>query len=609
MNDSEKVAIAQQVIQRRLARLEQRENRYKKCSTHFSSLRALVFVLFLAAVWFSQTTESSAFDAKSWLANLILLCLFVSFIFLIYKHNKLEQTLSDLGIQKNHAKTDACRIDHQWEHIPRKAQDHEFEADIAYDLNIVGDRSLIHLIDTTSSVEARDFLLEQLISPNLDIDKIRWRQACVKSLVNKPVLFAKLRLAGGKVGEKAFSAKALVKLLEDCKYPKWGKLLLLLSSALAVVNVSVLLIFGLEYFLLTFTVYVVLLFMFERHSSVTYSRFIGVSSEIVRIQAMLNVLENRVDSNDKILSDHLSPLRGSTSPSKLTHELNKHTQALSVRAFPPAHILLNAVVPWDQFYVYRLEATRLRLLENIRVWLDVVAETDAYFALAHFARLNPHYSLPELVPACDVQQKGFFAHDLGHPLIPYRERVVNNFSLTDASRIAIVTGSNMSGKSAFLRTIGINVCLAQAGSVVCASEYKSSLFHVVSCIDVTDDLESGKSLFYREIEKLKVVLASVENDATNTLFLIDEILKGTNNQERIIGGKKYLQKVSDKGGFGLVSTHDLEFANLADQIKSMFNVHFTDEIVSDEMIFDRKLKQGRSSSTNALRIMEIENII
>lgn len=609
MIDCKTLAFAQHVIQRRLARLEHRENRYRKCSNRYSLLRALVFVLFVAAVWFSQTNESSVFNAQSWQANTTLLILFIGFVFLIIKQNRLEKTIADVVIQKNHAETDSSRINHQWDEIPRKTQEYGPESGIAHDLNIVGDRSLIHLLDTTSSIEARNFLIEQLINPSLDIEKLLWRQECVKSLINKQVLFAKLRLAGGKVGDKAFSGKSILKLLEDCKYPKWGKFFLIFSICLAVINVGLLLLFDPKYFFLSFTAYVILFFIFERHSSVTYSRLVGVTGEINRMQAMFSILENRVESNDTVLAEHLSPLRGSKRPSKLAYELNKHANALSVRAFPPAHIILNILFPWDQFFVYRLEVTRKRLLQHMRTWLIIVAQTEAYLALAHFARLNPHYNFPKLVSASDPQQKSYSAHELGHPLIPFEERVVNDFCLNDTSRIAIVTGSNMSGKSAFLRTVGINVCLAQAGSVVCASKYLSSLFHIVSCIDVTDDLDSGKSLFYREIEQLKAVLKSVNDNSNDTLFLIDEILKGTNNQERIIGGKKYLQTMSEKGGFGLVSTHDLEFANLADEVESMFNIHFTDAIVNDKMVFDRKLKQGRSSSTNALKIMEIERVI
>jgi len=404
MSDREKNNIARRLIHKRLRRLENRERSYTTYSQRISVCRSLLFVLFLVVVWFGNTSEFSEGNKLIWLVNFISIVLIAGFLYFVFRHNKIEKALSDLRSQKSHAKIDDCRIELEWHKIPRKRQVCEFENEVANDLNIIGDGSLIHLIDTTSSVEARNVLLKQLISPDLNIENVRWRQKCVRSLVEKPVLFSKLRLAGGKAGESVFSGDTVLDLLESCEYPKWGRLLLLFFS-------------------------------FNLHANVKYSRIVGVSSEIERLETMLHVLENRVDSSDPILSELLAP--------------------------------------------------------------------------------------------------SFSAVDLGHPLLHHRERIVNDFGLNDTNRIAIVSGSNMSGKSAFLRTVGINVCLAQAGSVVCASRYRSSLFRVVSCIDITDDMESGKSLFYREIEKLKAILESVDNKAHDTLFLIDEILKGTNNQRSI----------------------------------------------------------------------------
>lgn len=596
-------------VQRLLSKLDYREERYSKHSQRISFYRALVFGVFLIVVWFSATNKLSFSSIQSGLANTILIVLIIGFLFLVALHRRLEKSILDLSIQKYHVKTDACRINHSWNEIPRKPENYSQKNNTADDLKIIGDRSLIHLIDTTSSIEARNLLIQYLVNPSLNIEEIQWRQKCVQALKNKRVLFAKLRLAGGKVGAEAFSGHAILQLLESCKYPKWGKPLLLLCVGIAIFNAAVLLVFGINYFLISFTSYVVLLFLFERHSSVTYSRIVGINNELSRIQSLLKVLEKRANTDDKILFDHFAPLHGASSPSQLTNQLSKRANALSVRAFAPLHIFLNAVLPWDQYHVYKLESIRKELLENLHTWLDLIAKTEAYFALAHFAQLHPHYCQPQLMASSSKEHKGFTAKELGHPLIPHQERIVNDFSIDDGNRVAIVTGSNMAGKTAFLRTVGINMCLAQAGAVVCASQFTSSLFQVVSCIDVTDDLESGKSLFYREIEKLKAILASVNDESHDTLFLIDEILKSTNNQERIIGGKKYLQSVSNKGGFGLVSTHDLEFSNLADEDSRMFNIHFTDTIINEEMIFDRKLKTGRSNTTNALRIMEIEGVI
>ena len=449
-----------------------------------------------------------------------------------------------------------------------------------------------------------------MLTPQPDIDGIEYRQKLIQALVPKHLLFARLRLAGGKVDEKALSGDAIVALLEDSQYPRWGKALLWVSSALAVINILLLFFFGLKYFLLPFLLYVLIFALFNYYSGVAYARILEVTVYLDRIKAMFSVLEERVDS-DLILTQHFAPLRNHSSPGRFTQMFSKYVNALSVRAFAPARLFLNALLPWDQYYTYKIELIREDLLENFKVWLEVVNQTEAYCALAHFARLNPSYCLPGFIEQSNIDQSRYNAEALGHPLIPYSERVTNDFQLSDSHRIAVVTGSNMAGKSAFLRTIGINQCLAQSGSVVCAAEYQAICFRVVSCIDVTDDLDSGKSLFYVEIEKLKQIQDSFDEteSSCSILFLIDEILKGTNNRERIVGGKKYLLSLGDKGGYGLVSSHDLEFANLADEVSSMFNIHFQETVIDDKMVFDHKLRMGRSQSTNALRIMEINNLI
>jgi len=336
MSDREKNNIARRLIHKRLRRLENRERSYTTYSQRISVCRSLLFVLFLVVVWFGNTSEFSEGNKLIWLVNFISIVLIAGFLYFVFRHNKIEKALSDLRSQKSHAKIDDCRIELEWHKIPRKRQVCEFENEVANDLNIIGDGSLIHLIDTTSSVEARNVLLKQ---------------------------------------ESVFSGDTVLDLLESCEYPKWGRLLLLFTLGLAIVNVILLIAFGVKVFFLPFILYVVIFFSFNLHANVKYSRIVGVSSEIERLETMLHVLENRVDSSDPILSELLAPLRGPNSPSHLTRQLNKSASALSVRSFALAHVAINAFFPWDQYHVYRLEATRQQLMENFEVWLDTVAKT------------------------------------------------------------------------------------------------------------------------------------------------------------------------------------------------------------------------------------------
>ncbi|MEP6988581.1 MAG: DNA mismatch repair protein MutS, partial [Chloroflexota bacterium] len=230
----------------------------------------------------------------------------------------------------------------------------------------------------------------------------------------------------------------------------------------------------------------------------------------------------------------------------------------------------------------------------------VWAELEALSALQTFAYLNPDYTRPQL----EADGMTFTTVALGHPLIDHEERVCNDFQM-DTQQVTMLTGSNMSGKSSFLRTLGINLVLANAGAVVNAKSLHTSLFRVYSCIKVSDSLAEGYSYFYAEVRRLKALLNALERpDSLPLFFLIDEIFKGTNNRERLLGSEAYIHALLGKNGTGAISTHDLELASLT----GLSNYHFADQVLDGQLTFDYKLRVGVSPTTNALRIMRLAGL-
>jgi DNA mismatch repair ATPase MutS len=220
--------------------------------------------------------------------------------------------------------------------------------------------------------------------------------------------------------------------------------------------------------------------------------------------------------------------------------------------------------------------------------------------VATFAYLNPEATFPQIA---DVPMR-FAARQLGHPLIPDAQRICNDFSIGRMGDVVIVTGSNMSGKSSFLRTLGVNLCLAYAGAPVIAGQLEVSLFRLFTCIRVSDSLADGISYFYAEVRRLKALLSALEaDDALPLFFLIDEIFRGTNNRERLIGSRSYIHALVGKHGVGVISTHDLELVKLADELEQITNYHFEDRVMDGRMEFDYLLRPGPSPTTNALKIM------
>jgi DNA mismatch repair ATPase MutS len=175
--------------------------------------------------------------------------------------------------------------------------------------------------------------------------------------------------------------------------------------------------------------------------------------------------------------------------------------------------------------------------------------------------------------------------------------------------VVVITGSNMSGKSTFLRTLGINLVLAYAGSTVAARSLALLPLRVFTSMTVTDSLSDGISFFYAEVSRLKLLLDQLNaNHPLPMFFLIDEIFRGTNNRERQLGSHAYPQALANKNGVGLISTHDLELVHLAEVIPAVHNYHFREDVKDGHMIFDYCIRQGASPTTNALRIMALAGL-
>jgi len=263
------------------------------------------------------------------------------------------------------------------------------------------------------------------------------------------------------------------------------------------------------------------------------------------------------------------------------------------------HLVANILLLWDVWCALALQRWRLRCGTQVRGWLDATGEVEALSSLATFAVEHPDFEWPEVSEG----EAHFVADQLGHPLIPVDERVCNDVSLPAPGRAMLVTGSNMSGKSTLMRAMGINAVLAQAGAPVCASSMRMSALSVWTSMRISDALERKISHFYAELERLKAIL-----DATAAprplLFLLDEILHGTNSRERHVGAKRVVLHLTESGSVGAVSSHDVELAELERESEGdVVNVHFAEQVENDVMSFDYRLRGGVVQTRNALRLM------
>jgi len=206
-------------------------------------------------------------------------------------------------------------------------------------------------------------------------------------------------------------------------------------------------------------------------------------------------------------------------------------------------------------------------------------------------------------------QSPFSAYGLAHPLIAIEKSVANDFVIDHLGSIALITGSNMAGKSSFLRTLGVNIRLAMCGAPVLAHEMRLVPWRIVASIRITDSVIDGFSFFYAEVKRLKALIEELNAPAPYPLFfLIDEIFRGTNNRERLIGSRSYVKNLVGHFGAGAIATHDLELVQLADDSPQIRNFHFRDDVKDGRMVFDYRIHPGPCPTTNALKIMRLAGL-
>ncbi|MEN8144534.1 MAG: DNA mismatch repair protein MutS [Gemmatimonadota bacterium] len=258
-----------------------------------------------------------------------------------------------------------------------------------------------------------------------------------------------------------------------------------------------------------------------------------------------------------------------------------------------------AVLMWGTQFAAAIERWRSRYGAAVPVWLETVAQLESLSALAGYAYEHPGDPFPELV------EKGprFEGQGLGHPLL-HSGCVDNDVRLNTDQALWIVSGSNMSGKSTFLRTIGVNAVLAQAGGPVRANRLTMSALAIGATLRVEDSLHKGASRFYAEISRLRSLVSIADESPPALLFLLDEILHGTNSHDRLIGAEAVVRGLLERGAIGLVTTHDLALSKIADELSPRAaNVHFADHLENGEIRFDYLVREGVVRKSNALELM------
>ncbi len=591
----------------RAARFSREAERLGGRSRLISNLRGLSFaaaVVPAAFVVFGGAAPSTA------LASVAALALFAALVVL---HARVIDA-QDEALRWKHVNESAhARMTGKWRDLPDDGAslvraDHPYSGD----LDVFGRGSLFQRICTarTSFGQAQ---LARLLGEPCGVPEARLRQEAVRSLL--PMLETRqqlealgLALGGPADGQRAPrpapSPEPLLSWAESA--PTLGPRVGIVWAAralppvtLAAMAASFLLGLPSWTWLAPLLAQVALVWSTRAETTAVFTAVSSGERGFVRYGPMLELLE-RCDVPSELVAGLREKTRsGSTLPSAAMRDFQRRLSWFELRHNGLVHPFAAALLLWDIHCVVRLEAWQVASGKAVREWFAALGTFEALAALSTFAHDEPDFVWPELEDGA----ARFEAERLGHPLVAAEARVDNDVALAGAGTALLVTGSNMSGKSTMLRTMGLAVVLAFAGAPVCARRFRVSALRLGTSIRVSDSLERGVSHFYAEVRKIRDVLAATESGVP-VLFLLDEILHGTNSRERQMGARWVLAELLRRGALGAVSTHDLELCRLEGDLEGRVRqVHFRETVSGDAMTFDYLLREGPVAAGNALRLM------
>ncbi len=583
---------------------KQNENieKYNKMSNLLSTAR---IINFLIIIFFIYTIYKASFSRIYLLAGAVLCIIFIC---LIIYHNKIKEKLRfSKGIVDINNRY-LARIDGSW--VDFKDIGEEFidkKHRYSYDLDIVGRSSLFQLINITNTWNGRMNLANTLLKAKYDKDEILERQQAVKELNDKLDFCQNVEYISGKYSEKLQDPEKLI------EYAESEETLFKSQKLRNLIRFAPLIFTPLSFGILIFKInnlYALGIALI----SIQFIMWLLGFAKIIRILGPVGDFRYNLETYKSILeliekesfeSKKINRIKETLFSKKLSSilalkELDIISQKINLKHSHIIYFLLNGLLLWDYECVFSLEDWKRKYGLEVKKWIEAIGEIECLMSLSVPLHIDESIAFPTI----DNSRLCVRAVSMGHPLINNKDRVLNDVELDDS--IFVITGSNMSGKTTFLRTLGINLVLAYSGAPVYASKMSCAILDIFTSMRVTDDLKGGISTFYAELLRIKEIIIHAEKN-NKLIFFIDEIFKGTNSKDRILGAKNVLANLNEIGAIGAITTHDLELCQL-DKYDRIKNYNFSEQYRNNRIFFDYKLRKGKSTTTNAKYLMKLVGI-
>lgn len=317
---------------------------------------------------------------------------------------------------------------------------------------------------------------------------------------------------------------------------------------------------------------------------------------------LLSLIESTEFSSEILWEKREKIVSGSGKASVIFRKFSKAIDSLEQRNNFLLGVFLNGFMLWDVHKSYKLEKWIISNRHHVESWFEVIEFIDSYNSLGNFAFNHSDYSFPKILASGPVIK----TKNLSHPLLDPKKRVANDFKIEN-EQFFIITGANMAGKSTFLRTVSLQIVMANIGLPVCADSCDYRPIKLITSMRTTDSLSDDESYFFSELKRLQYIVGEIKTD--KYFIILDEILKGTNSTDKAIGSRKFIQKLIKTKSTGIIATHDLSLCEVSEELPQVENHYFDAEIINDELHFDYRFKDGICQNMNASFLLKKMNIV
>ncbi len=563
----------------------------EKISSRISDFRLLFFILFIVHLVLFINSKSVLHEA------LAILWIF-SFIILVIVHRIVDDKIDEIKTSLDLIKSYENRRSEEW-----KKEDYQCLIEgnsFLQDLNIVGKNSLSHYIDFTKSLGGKKALYDELSLKRVSKTRILENQGAIESIKNdfSFVIGLQEKLLKVEDIEKSDFSSLIKCFNRKLSYKTWHlvfsfvlsliTVVLIILSFFGIINFGVPLFFMLLLYSISYVVENKYRDVFEDISSSMLafeklkSTFLYLEGVEFKDKKCVKLLNNIKDGHDVLI------------------RLTKIAEINMFRTNFILNFIMNGIFSLNIVIVYLYSKLLEEETEKFKRSIKALEEFEVLISLATIPLVRDSVCVPSITDEMELD-----VEEIRHPLLLESSCIPNDFKcLKDLN---IITGSNMSGKTSFMRTIGVNLVLAYTGSCVCAKNFKTPIMKIFTSINVKDDIANGISTFYEELRRVKEVLDYSSSSDDKLVVFIDEIFKGTNYNDRILGAKEVLRKLKDVNCMVFLTTHDFELCEV--KSKKICNYHFSESYKDDKIHFDYKIKEGQCKTTNAKYLMKKMGII